>query len=1307
MPDEVKSATDLFRVAIAITSPEERQAYLDQACAGDGALRHHVEALLQAHLDTSSRPDRPAEACESTGAYRPVSDSPGTSIGTYKLLQKIGEGGFGVVYMAEQEKPVRRVVALKIIKPGMDTAQVIARFESERQALALMDHPNIARVLDAGETDAGQPYFVMELVKGVPITGFCDRNHLPPEGRLRLFIDLCHAIQHAHHKGVIHRDLKPSNVMVTLHDGVPVVKVIDFGVAKATVQRLTERTLFTAYGQMVGTPAYMSPEQAEMSGLDIDTRSDVYSLGVLLYELLTGTTPLEGKRLRLAGYAEMQRLIREEEAPRPSTRLSSLGNSATVLAGNRGLDVKRLVQLLSGDLDWIVMKALEKDRNRRYDTPGSFAEDIGRYLRQEAVLARPPSAVYRLKKFAQRNSAAVLTVSAVAAVLILGAAVSAWQAVRATRAEATAVAERDEKERARTAEADERQRATASEQKALDALDAARRNLYHASVALAHREWYANRADRAEELLDACPEDRRGWEWRYLKRLCRSDLLTIRDPALRPTCVGFSPDGRRLAVGSWRKLAKVWDTATGAELLSLAATAPVLGVAFSPDGRLLAAGTGDYSNPGDPPPPPGEVKVWDAATGAEVFTLSGHPHLVRCVAFSPDGRLLASGSSDSVKIWDVVKGKELLTIDKSIQMVEGLAFSPDGTQLATASRDSLVRLWDPKTGQELATLRGHGRIVWGVSFRPDGKWLASASYDNTVKVWDVPSGKELLTFRGHTNEVNTVAFSPDGRLLASGGRDGLLRVWEAATGQVLLDLHGHSNGIGSVAFGPDGRLASADKDQTVKLWDPLMGQEALSLRGHPNGASAVAFSPDGKRIASAGWVGRLLKIWDANTGVEVLRLRGHPPHGTIETMAFSPDGSRLATGAHDRTVKVWDAGTGEELFTLKGFRDGVNGVAFAPDGTALATASRDGTLRLWDLASRLETRSIRGPSVAVAYSTDGRRLATDGPGNRVLVWDAATGKELLSLEGHSGHVHSLTFSPDGRLLASAGADRTVRVWDAQTGEARATLSGHSALVNAVAFSPDSSRLVSAGWDMTVRVWETATWQGVLTLSGHTDRVDGLAFSGDGHRIASASFDGTVRVWDAAPLTADLREEREAGRVVRAHLQRTASHEALAEAIRRDRTLSEGVRRRALLLAVRMAEDPGRLNSASWDVVRLPGAAPAAYQLALHQAERACELEPTSAECLGTLGTARYRTGDWKRAVVELEKTIGLRKPDDPANANEGFFLAMAHWQLGAKPQAREWYDRSVRWMEKIPNDVTELGAFHAEAAKLLEVDGKE
>jgi serine/threonine protein kinase len=449
-------AKSIFLAAIDEHAPERWPAFLEQACAGDVRLRAEVEKLLRAQAEMGSFHEALRMALPAT-VDGLVGERPGTVIGPYTLLQQIGEGGMGAVYLAEQEKPVRRRVALKIIKPGLDTAQVIARFEAERQALALMDHPNIARVLDAGASESGRPYFVMELVPGVPITEFCDQNRLAPEARLRLFLDVCHAVQHAHHKGVIHRDIKPSNVLVTRHDGAAVVKVIDFGIAKATGQKLTEQTLFTASGQMIGTPAYMSPEQAQTSGLDIDTRSDVYALGVLLYELLTGTTPLEDTRLREAGYVELLRLIREEEAPRPSTRLSSLGDPATVLAGNRGLDVRRLAQLLAGDLDWVVMKALEKDRNRRYDTPASFAEDIGRYLRREAILARPPSTFYKAKKFAQRHRAAVLTGSAVAAALLAGAALATWQAVVATRAKqdalAAAAAEKEAKELAQAREA--------------------------------------------------------------------------------------------------------------------------------------------------------------------------------------------------------------------------------------------------------------------------------------------------------------------------------------------------------------------------------------------------------------------------------------------------------------------------------------------------------------------------------------------------------------------------------------------------------------------------------------------------------------------------------------------------------------------------------------------------------------------------------------------------------------------------------------------------------------------------------------
>jgi serine/threonine protein kinase/tetratricopeptide (TPR) repeat protein len=447
----------IFLEAIEQHAPEQWPTVLEQACAGDRALRAEVEKLLEAQAALGSFHESPLPTLlpRSDG---PVAEGPGTRIGPYTLLEQIGEGAFGLVFLAEQQRPVRRRVALKILKPGMDTRQVLARFEVERQALALMDHTNIARVLDAGATDSGRPFVVMELVQGVPITEYCDEHRLTLAARLRLFLDVCQALQHAHHKGVIHRDIKPANVLVTRHDGAAVVKVIDFGIAKALRQKLTARTLFTGHGQMIGTPAYMSPEQAQSGGQDLDTRSDVYGLGVLLYELLTGTTPLEGARLSGAGYVELQRLVREEPAPRPSTRLAALGEAAAAAATRRGLDTKRLARLLAGDLDWVVLKALEKDRERRYDTPASFAADLGRYLRREAVLARPPSALYQLRKFVRRHRTAVLTGCAVAAALLAGAALATWQAVVATQAQqkavAAATAEKRAKEQAQAREAE-------------------------------------------------------------------------------------------------------------------------------------------------------------------------------------------------------------------------------------------------------------------------------------------------------------------------------------------------------------------------------------------------------------------------------------------------------------------------------------------------------------------------------------------------------------------------------------------------------------------------------------------------------------------------------------------------------------------------------------------------------------------------------------------------------------------------------------------------------------------------------------
>jgi serine/threonine protein kinase len=550
MPTTSRTEESIFGAALEKGSANERAAYLDHVCDGDGALRARVENLLRSHEQAGSFLRQPPAATVDEAPH----ERPGTVLGPYKLMEQIGEGGMGLVFVAEQQQPVRRKVALKIIKPGLDSKQVIARFEAERQALALMDHQNIAKVYDAGTTESGRPYFVMELVHGIPITDYCDTHKLTPRERLELFLPVCHAIQHAHQKGIIHRDLKPSNLLVTMYDDKPVPKVIDFGVAKAIEQRLTEKTVYTQFGTLVGTFEYMSPEQAEMNAFGVDTRSDVYALGVLLYELLTGTTPLERHRLREAAYADIVRLIKEEEPPRPSTRLSSSGAALTGISQQRGSAPGQLTELVRGELDWIVMRCLEKDRTRRYETANGLARDVERYLHDEPVEACPPSDAYKLRKLARKNQKLLATAVAFVVVLLLGVAGSLWQAVRATQAEAVANAnavqaqakeqeanqQRNEAQQQRDEAQKQRDEVRALNEKlqaALAQLRATqaqlRSTLYTAHMNLAQHAWEQAGVARVLELLEQQrpkpgEPDLRGFEWHYLHRLCQADLLTLK-----------------------------------------------------------------------------------------------------------------------------------------------------------------------------------------------------------------------------------------------------------------------------------------------------------------------------------------------------------------------------------------------------------------------------------------------------------------------------------------------------------------------------------------------------------------------------------------------------------------------------------------------------------------------------------------------------------------------------------------------------------------------------------------------------------
>jgi serine/threonine protein kinase len=584
-----------------------------------------------------------------------VGVEPGDRIGRYKLLEKIGEGGCGIVYMAEQEEPVRRRVALKIIKPGMDSREVIARFEAERQALALMDHPHIAKVFDGGATDAGRPYFVMELVRGLRITDYCDEKNLSTRQRLDLFVEVCQAVQHAHQKGIIHRDLKPSNLLVTVNDGVPVPKVIDFGIAKATGQRLTDKTLFTKFQQLLGTPAYMSPEQAELTSVDIDTRSDIYSLGVLLYELLTGRTPFDTRELLRAGMGEMLRTIREQEPLRPSARLSTLAAvDQTTVAHQRQTDGPRLVNLIRGDLDWIVMKCLEKDRARRYETANGLAADVHCYLTHEPVLARPPGTLYRFQKTVRRHKLAFAAAGAVLVSLVLGLAAAtvmffkeqmALGGEKAARAQVVqqkseveikkAELERKNAEfRAMLAEAARSDRLVAEEK-----LRAGQEQAAFAHLARAC-EYDPSSTLAAEKAIAALGV------WNH--RLPDVILAGLEG---RMLSAEFSSEGSRIVTAD-EKTARVWDAATGKTLATLAHATNVHGAEFSPDGTRIV--TASYYGK--------TAQVWDAA-GKTVVTLSGHEGIVYSAQFSPDGTRIVTASEDkTARVWDAATGKTLVTL---------------------------------------------------------------------------------------------------------------------------------------------------------------------------------------------------------------------------------------------------------------------------------------------------------------------------------------------------------------------------------------------------------------------------------------------------------------------------------------------------------------------------------------------------------------------------------------------------------------------------------------------------------------------
>jgi eukaryotic-like serine/threonine-protein kinase len=1049
-----------------------------------------------------SVPFRPSEVTESVASPEPRGpNGQRVQVGRFEIVRELGRGAFGIVFLAI-DPVLGREVALKLPRPeAVFTPGYRRRFVREAQAAAAVSHPNLVSVYESGEWGPAC-YIATEYCAGQTLAAwlFHRAERVPPALAATLVASLARALDYAHDHGIIHRDLKPSNVMLVPKAGSDalapfpdnrlefVPKITDFGLAK--LEKDAYETRSTA---LVGTPVYMSPEQAEPGLGEVSRQTDVYALGVILYEMLVGRPPFAG-----TSDIETLRRVALDEPERP----------------------RRLRRGLPRDLEAICLKCLEKTPAARYATAADLADDLTRFLTKQPTLARPLGPMHRSLKWIRRRPAVAAVLGIVVLTGLSAWANSWWQA--ASLREALAI-----NTRFRLQAEDERR--TAQDQ-------ARRVQGYHyvADMTSALDAWRMARVSQAVELLarnrpKSGQEDRRSFVWHYLWRLCHDGQVTLRGHENSVYSVSFSRDGKRLATASADGTARLWDIESGQTLATFRGhTGDVNMANLSPDGRWLATAGDDRT-----------VRLWSVSPPALRFTGTGHPGEVHTLAFSPDGKTLASGSEDgTVIVWETAAGRRLTSLDPRTGSVRDLAFSPDGRLLAIAGRDGVCRLWDMSTGRVRRQFNSPEKeTVECILFSHDGRTLAAGGAGSKVRLWEIATGAERSTFSAHSETVSSVSFAPDDRTLAASVRDGTVWRWDVATGRPLSILMSHSNCVWDVKYSPDGRtLAIASADGTVKLWDANADQTHKTIADVASAPTALVFSPDSRQVAAVipdrGGDRTSFRAWDVRTGAECktgLDLDGGlgsmtAANGNLLAGRITIHGDRLGIRVLRGKDQRW-VSTSYVLNPLPSERPvAMVCLAISPGGRLLATGHAHGKVTLWSLDTGRELATMepeKGHSVcAVRFNPDGTLLASASRDGSVRLWNVGTGAERATLLGHLGEPRTAAFSPEGTYLATAGADRTVKIWDTATGSELATLARQAGEVRALVFSPDSKTLASGGDDGAIKLWDVATWQELISLDAHRGGVQSIAFSPDGRVLAASGADGQGRgeifLWTAGP-----------------------------------------------------------------------------------------------------------------------------------------------------------------------------------------------